>query len=183
MLMRRFRMLVAMLAVASFGVAFVPAAPAQAAPYWCKAWKVAGQTWYADQSNDFNLLFTMRMSPSPSTRFSGYARYSRSDVNRGGVGSQFLSGAVSSEGVGRILMNIQWSSASSGQYNATAFDVRRTSSGGLTAGLRGTTVDTSGGGGAARWVADGWTSGLGTGDGRYHWPLFCSQANVVRYPG
>jgi hypothetical protein len=174
--------LVVPLAVASLGVAFVPVETAEAAPGWCRAWKVAGQTWYADQSNGFTLLFTVRMDRAGAPRFSGYARSNRGDVNRGGVPSQFLRGGVSSDGAGRVMIDIVWANGTSGQYHATAVDVRRTSSGALTAGLRGTTADTSGGGGAARWEALGGSSGLGTSGGRYAWPLFCSRGDVVRYP-
>jgi hypothetical protein len=181
--MRRFRTFAVTLAVASFGVAaFVPVEPAQAAPTWCKAWRVTGQTWYGYQSNGFTLLFTLRQSPAPSTVFGGYARHNRGDVNQGGVASQYLKGGVDSEGVGRILMNIAWSNATSGQYNATAAYVRRTPSGGLTAGLRGTTVATSGGRGSATWYADGTSPGIGGSGGRYVWPLYCLTKDVVRYP-
>ena len=179
-LIKRFRVLALVLAIASFGAAFMQAGAAQASPTWCRAWQVSGQTWYGYQTNGFTLLFTMRMSSS--NRFSGFARYNRGDVNLGGTPSQFLRGAVNSEGAGSINMEIQWTSGSRGQYMARTYNVRRTPSGGLTAGLTGTTVDVSGGGGAARWYADGGSSGLGTSDGRYLWPMFCAPKNVVRYP-
>jgi hypothetical protein len=168
---------------AAVATALISASPAQAAPYWCKAWQVSGQTWYASQSNGFTMVFTLR-TPRGSTRFSGYARYNRGDVNLGGTPSQLVRGGVSSEGVGRVLINIVWSNGSSGQYHATVTSVRRTSSGALTAGLRGTTVDTtgSGTGGAAFWEALGWSSGVGTSGGRYYWPMFCARENVLRYP-
>ena len=184
--MRRSVTLVTMLALASLGVAFVPGAAAQARPappVWCKTWKVSGQTWYADQSNGFTLMFTLRMSPGPSTLFSGFARHNRGDVNRGGNPSQFIRGGVTSAGVGRVMMDIQWANGSRGQYHATAVNVRRTASGGLTAGLDGTMVDTSGGGGVgARWYAYGQSSGIGTSGGRFFWPLYCARGDVLRYP-
>jgi len=178
-LKKRFRALALALAVASLGTVFVQAGTAQASPTWCRAWQVSGQTFYGYQSNGFDLLFTLRQY---GTRFSGYARYNRGDVNRGGVSSQFIRGSVNSDGAGRIGMEIQWASGSRGQYNATVVNVRRTSSGGLTGALTGTTTDVSGGGGAARWEADGGSSGLGTSGGRYLWPMFCASKNVVRYP-
>jgi hypothetical protein len=177
---RHLRAAVLALAVASLGVSFAPAQAAQASPYWCRAWQVSGATWYGYQDNGYDLLFTLRMATA--TRFSGYARYNRGDVNRGGTPSQFIRGGVNNNGAGSVLMEIQWSNGSRGQYNATTYNVLRTASGGLTAGLRGTTVDVSGGGGAAGFDADGTVSGLGNGDGRYHWPMYCSRANVVRYP-
>ena len=145
---------IAAILAAALATALVNAAPALAAPYWCKAWQVAGQTWYASQSNGYTLVFTLRTPPG-STRFNGYARYNRGDVNLGGTSSQLIRGTVSSEGAGRVVINIVWRGGSSGQYIANVTGVRRTSSGNLTAGLRGTTVDTSGGGGARpgrRWA-------------------------------
>ena len=105
-------------------------------------------------------------------------------MNRGGTPSQLLRGTVSSDGAGRIVMNIVWKDGQSGQYFGTVTNVQETASGTLTAGLEGTTVDTTSGGSgsAARWQADGFGSGLGTGDGRYFWPMFCAKPNVVRYP-
>jgi hypothetical protein len=172
----------AILAVA-VATALISASPAQAAPYWCKAWQVSGQTWYADQGG-FTLMFNLRTPPG-STRFGGSARYSRGDVNLGGTPSQLLTGAVSSENAGRILMNITWRNGPSGQYIATVTDVRRTPSGNLTAGLRGTTVDTTPGArnkSASYWHALGGSSGLGTSGGRYVWPMFCARESVLRYP-
>jgi hypothetical protein len=171
--MRRFRMLVTTLVVASLWVTVVPAASAKVAPKYCKFWRVQGQTWYAAQGS-FSLLFTLRMASRTSTRFSGFARYNRGNPNRGGVASQFIRGGVNNEGVGSILMNIVWRNGSSGQYNARAVWVRRTRSGGLTAGLYGTTVDTTNGNGgnSARWSADDTPSG--------NWPLYCLKADVVR---
>ena len=174
--MRRVRALAAALAVASLWVTVVPAA--QAAPKYCRAWRVQGQTWYAGQSNGFSLMFTLRMGSPTSKVFSGFARYNRGDPTEGGVPSQFIRGGVDSDGVGRIKMDIVWSSGSSGQYHATAYGVRRRSNGTLIAGLQGTTVDTSGGGGAARWWADGTGPGLGKPGG--NWPLWCPASAVVR---
>jgi hypothetical protein len=135
------------------------------------------------QSNRYTLLFTLRTSTGSTTRFHGYARYNRGDVNLGGTPSQLLRGAVSSEGAGRVLIKIVWRNGGSGQYHAAVTGVRRTSSGALTAGLRGTTVDTTGGvgGGAATWAALGWSSGLGTSGGRYYRPMHCARDNVLRY--
>ena len=77
------------------------------------------------------------------------------------MASQFVGGGVNSDGVGSILMNVVWTNGSSGQYNARAYDVQRTRSGGLTAGLRGTTVDTSGSGApGASWNANGQSNGV-----------------------
>ena len=70
--------LVLVVAVASLSVPLV-AESAQAAPTWCKAWRVNGQTWYARQSNGFNLLFTLRMGSPPSVRFGGFARFNQGD--------------------------------------------------------------------------------------------------------
>ena len=163
--------LVLVVAVASLSVPLV-AESAQAAPTWCKAWRVNGQTWYARHSNGFNLLFTLRMGSPPSARFGGFARFSQGDPNQGGVASQFLGGGVNSDRVGSILMNVVWTNGSSGQYNARAYDVERTRSGGLTAGLRGTAVDTSGSGApGASWNANGQSNGIR--------PLFCSAGAVV----
>jgi hypothetical protein len=174
---------VAAIVTAALATTLMNAAPALAAPYWCQAWQVSGQTWYASQSNGYTLLFTLRTPPG-STRFNGYARYNRGDVNLGGTPSQLIRGAVSSEGAGRVLINIVWRNGASGQYNATVTSVRRTASGALTAGLSGTTVDTTGSvrGGAAYWDALGWSSGLGTSGGRYYWPMFCPKEYVLRYP-
>jgi hypothetical protein len=72
-------------------------------------------------------------------------------------------------------MNIVWKNGTSGQYNAKAVSIRRTRAGGLTAGLYGTTVDTthgSGGGPGARWSADDTPGG--------NWPLYCLKGDVVR---
>jgi hypothetical protein len=179
-LVTRARTSIAALTLAAFGAACLPVEAAQAAPQWCRAWKVGGQTWYGYQSNGYSLLFTVRMAGSTSS-LSGYARASRGDVNRGGVSSQYLRGGVVSDGIGRVMIEVQWANGSRGQYHATTYDVRRSASGGLTAGLTGTTVDVSGGGGAARWIADGMTSGIGTSD-RYIWPMFCARGDVVRYP-
>ena len=174
---------IAAILAAALATALMNAAPALAAPYWCKAWQVSGQTWYADQSNRHTLLFTLRTPPG-SIYFSGYARYNRGDVNLGGTPSQFIRGAVNSDGAGSVLMNIVWRNGASGQYNARVTSVRRTSSGALTAGLRGTTVDTTGSvrGGSAYWEALGGSSGIGTSGGRYTWPMFCARENVLRYP-
>lgn len=90
------------------------------------------------------------MGSPPSVRFGGFARFNQGDPNQGDVASQFVGGGVNSDGGGSILMNVVWTNGSSGQYNARAYDVQRTRSGGLTAGLRGTTVDTSGSGRPAR---------------------------------
>ncbi len=78
---------IAAILAAALATALVNAAPALAAPYWCKAWQVAGQTWYASQSNGYTLVFTLRTPPG-STRFNGYARYNRGDVNLGGTSSR-----------------------------------------------------------------------------------------------
>jgi hypothetical protein len=172
------------ISVTAIAVALVLAQPAQAAPYWCRAWQVSGQTWYAYQSNGFSLLFTLSSAPG-SKMFGGYARFNRGDVNRGGTPSQFIRGGVDSEGVGRIMMNIVWANGRAAQYHATAVNVRRGRSGILTAGLSGTTVDTTGdrAHGAAKWHADGGSSGLGTSGGRELWPLYCPREHVVQYPG
>ena len=178
---RRFSKTVLVLAVAATGVACIPAEAAEAAPYWCRAWQVGGQTWYAGQSNNMSLLFTVRMAAGRQ-RFGGYARYNRGDVNRGGTGSQFLRGGVDNNNAGRVLIDITWQGGQQAQYNATTYRVMRTRSGGLTAGLQGTVVALSGRRESARWWADGLPSGLGTGDGRYLWPMFCAPRDVVRYP-
>ena len=179
--MRRLWTLATILVLASLGVAFVPGEPAQArtaAPVWCKAWKVSGQTWYANQSDGFTLMFTL-------TLFSGFARHNRgavTDVNLGGIPSQYIKGGVTSDGVGRIMMDLLWTNGHRGQYHATAVMVRRTASGGLTAGLHGTMTVTSGGVGTAHWYAYGQSSGIGTSGGRFFWPLYCARGDVVRYP-
>ena len=175
--MKRLCVLVTTLAVTSLWVTFVPAASAKVKPKYCKFWRVQGQTLYAAQGS-FSLLFTLRMASRTSTRFSGFARYNRGNPNRGGVASQYISGGVNSEGVGSILMNIVWRNGSRGQYNARAVYVRRTRSGGLTAGLYGTAVDTTGNGNSARWSADNTAGGLGETNG--NWPLYCLKADVVR---
>lgn len=176
----RSRTLAVALAVASFGVAaVVPVAPAQAAPTWCKAWQVRGETWYGHQTGGFSLMFTLRMVGRIVT---GWARFNRGDPNRGGVPSQFLRGGMNSDGVGHLILNIVWTNGTSGQYHGTPVDIRRTPSGGLTAGLRGTTVQTAGGTGSARWWADGLGAGIGGTGGRYLWPLSCLTRDVVRYP-
>ena len=168
---------IAAILAAALATALVNAAPALAAPYWCKAWRqVPGQTWYASQSNGYTpAAFTLRTPPG-STRFNGYARYNRGDVNLGGTSSQLIRGTVSSEGAGRVVINIVWRGGSSGQYIANVTGVRRTSSGNLTAGLRGTTVDTSGGGGAASWEAMGWTSGIWN----VGWPVLLADVLFAR---
>jgi hypothetical protein len=148
----------------------------QAAPTRCRAWRVSGQTWYASQGS-FSLLFTLKMASSPSPRFGGYARYNRGDPDIGGVPSQAIRGAVGSDG--SIHMDIVWTNGTSGQYNGTAYDVQRTSSGGLTARLHGTTVDTTGNGApGARWDADGMPEGFG--QTNYVRPLYCPAGAVVR---
>ena len=142
----------------------------------CRAWRVQGQTWYAGQDNGYTLMFTLRPS-STSPRFGGKAQYYAGDYENL-VGSQYLSGSVGTDPTGAIHMNIVWSNGSSGQYNGTAYDVRPTKSGGLTASLRGTTVDTSGNGGsAARWVADGLEGPLG--DNGFIRPLYCRPGDAV----
>ena len=142
----------------------------------CRAWRVQGQTWWAGQDNGYTLMFTLRSS-STSSRFSGKAQYYVGDYENL-VGSQYLSGSVGTDPTGVIHMDIVWSNGSSGQYNATAYDVRPTKSGGLTASLQGTTVDTSGGGGATHWVADGLEAPLG--DGSFIRPLYCRPGDAVR---
>ena len=188
--MRRRCMLVTTLAVATVWVTFVPAESAQAAkPKYCKFWRVQGQTWYASQDNGFTLAFTLKMpyANRPTSklrqRLTGFAKYSagRIDSGYGAVGSQLISGGVGSDGVGSIYMNITWRNAGRGQYNAKAVSIRRTRSGGLAAGLYGTTVDTTGTGagrpGAAHWWADDTAGELGETNG--HWPLYCLKADVV----
>jgi hypothetical protein len=181
-------MLVTTLAVATVWVTFVPAESARAAkPKYCKFWRVQGQTWYASQDNGFTLAFTLKMPLANSltsklrNRLGGFARYSRGHINSGydGVGSQLITGGVGSEGVGSIYMNIVWRNGTRGQYNARAVSVRRTRSGGLTAGLYGTTVDTTGNGGgrAAHWWADNTTGELG--QTNHPWPLICLKGDVV----
>ena len=130
-LVTRARTSIAALTLAAFGAACLPVEAAQAAPQWCRAWKVGGQTWYGYQSNGYSLLFTVRMAGSTSS-LSGYARASRGDVNRGGVSSQYLRGGVVSDGIGRVMIEVQWANGSRGQYHATTYDVRRSASGGLT---------------------------------------------------
>jgi hypothetical protein len=176
--MRRLCMLVTTLVVASLWVTFVIAESAQAAakPKYCKFWRVQGQTWYGAQGS-YTLMFTLKMSSRTSRHFHGYADYSKGNSTTGrgvGVGSQLVSGGVNSEGVGTIYMNIHWKNGTSGQYNAKAVYVRRTRSGGLTAGLYGTTVDTTNGNGgdSARWSADDTPGG--------NWPLYCLKGDVVR---
>jgi len=145
----------------------------------CRAWRVQGQTWYAGQGS-YTLMFNLRMSSSGSSRISGNARYYRGDYENL-VGSQALRGSVGTDtkGVIHIQMDIVWANASSGQYNGTAYDVRPTPSGGLTASLQGTTVDTSGNGGsAAHWIADGLEGPLG--DTGFIRPLYCRPADAVR---
>jgi hypothetical protein len=145
----------------------------------CRAWRVQGQTWYAGQGS-FTLMFTLRTATSTPSRFSGYARYYKSDYGDL-VPSQYIRGYVgsNSKGIVGIHMDIVWSNGSSGQYNATAYAARPTSSGGLTASLHGTTVDTSGNGGpGARWYADGLEGPLG--DNGFIRPLYCPPRDVVR---
>ena len=180
-LFRRFSKTFLILAVAATGVAAMPADNAEAAPFWCRDWKIGGQTWYGGQSNNFSLMFTLRQPPG-SSRFGGYARYARGDVNRGGTSSQFLRGGIDSNGGGRVLIDITWAGGQQAQYNAVTYKVMRTKSGGLTAGLWGTAVALSGRRESARFWADGLPAGLGTGDGRYLWPMFCAPRDVVRYP-
>jgi hypothetical protein len=170
--MRRIHLLTTALAAAALSLTFVPLESAEAAPTWCRSWRVNGQTWYLTQSNGIKVLLTLKMPASSNVRFGGYARFGK-DPNRGGVASQLVRGGVGSEGVGSIHMDIVWTNGSSGQYNGTVYDVERTASGGLTAGLRGTTVDTSGRAApGARWYANGQDSGIR--------PLWCPAAAVVR---
>jgi hypothetical protein len=179
-LLRRFSRIGMALFVASVGVALMPVESAQAAPTWCRAWQIGGQSWILDQSNRHTVLFAVRMVPgSPS--FSGFARFNRGDVWRGGVPSQFVRGAVTSEGVGRVMIDVQWSVGLRGQYHGTAVQIRRTANGGLTAGLQGTAVELTRGV-AVRWMAVGQSSGQATSGGRSFWPLFCAPRDVVRYP-
>jgi hypothetical protein len=125
------------------------------------------------------LMFTLRMASSTSRHFSGYAQYYSGDYENL-VGSQYISGGVgrTSSGVVSIIINIQWKNGTRGQYHATGYDPRSTPSGGLTASLKGTTVDTSGNGTSARWYADGLEGPLG--DTNFARPLYCRPADVVR---
>lgn len=175
---RRMSVLIGALTVSNLLAPLVHVQQAHAAPKWCRAWHVSGQTWYASQSNGFTLLFTLRSTPG-STMFNGFARYERGDVNLGGTPSQLLRGSVQSEGAGGVIMNIVWRGGQSGQYIGSVVNVQRTPTGMLTAGLQGTTVDTTGSGVSARWEADGFSSGIGTSD-VYRWPLYCPQSYVVQ---
>jgi hypothetical protein len=84
---------------------------------------------------------------------------------------------ASSDGVGSTLMDIVWTNGTSGQYNGTAVAVQGTRSGGLTAGIHGATVDTSGTGApGATWDADN-TAGFGQTGGVC--PLYCPRSDVV----
>jgi hypothetical protein len=158
--------------------AVAPAFPGP--PRRCRAWRVQGQSWFAAQSNGYTLMFTLRSAASAPSRFSGYAQYFQGSSQKNLTGSQFIRGGVGtmSNGFIGIHMDVVWRNGSSGQYNATAYDAQPTSSGGLTAALHGTTVDTSGGGAAARWWADGLEGPLG--DTSHIRPLYCPRADVVR---
>ena len=170
--MTRFRLSATTLAVAVLCLPCVPTAPAEAAPTWCRAWRVNGQTWYINQSNGLNVLFTPRMAQPPSIRFSGYARFAKNPT-LGGVPSLFIRGAVGSEGVGSIKMDVLWANNTRGQYNGTVYDVERRASGGLRASLRGVSVDTTGRPApGATWSAYGQTNGVR--------PLWCPSTAVVR---
>ncbi len=152
----------------------------QARPPICRAWRVNGQTWFADQGS-YTLMFTLRMAASPSSHISGYAEYWRgaSGVDSQAAGSQYISGGVGADG--RVHMDIVWKNGSSGQYNATLYGVQQTSSGALTGMLQGTTVDTTGtgGGSAMHWTANGTASADGfTTDTVL--PMYCPPSAVTR---
>lgn len=158
--------------------AVAPAFPGP--PRRCRAWRVQGQSWFAGQSNGYTLMFTLRMPSPPSSRISGYAQYFQGSSYHNLVGSQYISGGLgtTSQGYVGIHMDIAWSNGGRGQYNGTAYDAQPTSSGGLTAALHGTTVDTTGSGVSARWIADGMEGPLG--DTSHIRPLYCPRADVVR---
>lgn len=97
----------------------------QAVQPTCRAWRVNGQSWFADQGN-YTLMFTLRMASSSSSGFSGYAQYYKGDPTYGApiVGSQFIRGNVGSVGgVASIHMDVFWKNGSSGQYNGTSYGV------------------------------------------------------------
>lgn len=159
----------------------------------CRAWHVNGQTWFGDQGR-YMLMFTLRMASPTSSLLSAnsYAAFAPDlagySANSGhtqlfritdrvpdnGAGSRYISGGVNSN-TGSIHMDIVWKNGDSGQYNGTAYDVQRSPSGGLTAGLHGTTVDTVGSGASASWEADGMSV-----QGDYTRPLYCKPGDVVR---
>ena len=158
--------------------AVAPAFPGP--PRRCRAWRVQGQSWFAGQSNGYTLMFTLRMPSPTSSRITGYAQYFQGGSYQNLTGSQYISGGLgtTSNGLVGFHLNIVWRNAGSGQYNATAYDAQPTSSGGLTAALHGTTVDTSGSGASARWIADGLEGPLG--DTSHIRPLYCAPRDVVR---
>jgi hypothetical protein len=152
----------------------------QARPPICRAWRVTGQTFFADQGS-YTLMFTLRMAPSPSTRFSGFAEYWRgaNAYNGHAVARQYIGGGIGPDG--SVHMDIVWNNGTSGQYNATLYGVQQTSSGGLTGMLQGTAVDTTGtgGGSAMRWTANGTASSDGfTADTTL--PMYCPPSAVTR---
>ncbi len=149
-------------------------------PKRCRVWRVQGQTWFGRQSNGYTLMFTLRSSTSNPSRFGGYAQEYQGMSQRNLVGSQLITGGVGtmSGGYVGVHMDIAWSNGSRGQYNALAYDAQPTASGGLTASLHGTTVDTTGNGASARWVADGLEGPLG--DTSHLRPLYCQPRDVVR---
>ncbi len=178
--MGRVRAAVAAVVAATALTLSVGAQPAHAVPTWCRAWNVTGETWYAGQTNGYTLRFTLRATGNG--QFYGHVLADRGSGE--GIGSRILKGGVNSDGDGRVVMNVVWDTAQTAQYVGSVVNVRQTQSGILTAGLRGTTVDTTpgGAGSSARWEADGLTGPFGGGDGRYHWPMRCEKSDVVRYP-
>ena len=155
----------------------------------CRAWHVNGQTWFGDQGH-YTLMFTLKMASPTSSLLSAqsYAAFSAGpahtqlftgSVPDTGAGSRYIRGFVNSN-TGSIHMDIVWKNGDSGQYNGTAYDVQRTPSGGLNAGLHGTTVDTAGTGAGASWEADGMSGTSYFGDGDYALPLYCRAGDVVR---
>lgn len=152
----------------------------QARPPICRAWRITGQTFFADQGS-YTLMFTLRMGAPPSTRFGGFAEYWRGANAYDGhaVARQYIDGGIGPDG--SVHMDIVWNNGSSGQYNATLYGVQQTSSGGLTGMLQGTAVDTTGtgGGSAMRWTANGTASADGfTTDTIL--PMYCPPSDVTR---
>ena len=152
----------------------------QARPPMCRAWRITGQTFFADQGS-YTLMFTLRMGASPSTRFGGFAEYWRGANAYDGhaVARQYIDGGIGADG--SVHMNIVWNNGTSGQYNATLYGVQQTSSGSLTGMLQGTAVDTTGtgGGSAMRWTANGTASADGfTTDTVL--PMYCPTSAVTR---
>jgi hypothetical protein len=167
----------AVAALAAVAVLAAGTATASATPS-CRGWKVQGQSWFAAQSNGYTLMFTLRTASNG--RLYGYAQQYQGMSQRNLVGSQLISGGISrtSQGYVQFHLDIHWSNGQWGQYNALAYGTQSTSSGTLTATLRGTTVDMTGSGASAKWIADGLEGPLG--DTGHIRPLYCPSANVVR---